>query len=112
MYIQNKTKKYLCAGYFSTPQTVSFTGVERLTLPISGEIKLVSEDNDLVLATQDCGDYARQVYENGVLTLTNEAEPVPEPTPEPQPQPPSTADMAEAMIDLDTRVSMLEMGVK
>ena len=74
MYIANKTKTYPCAGYFPQKNSVSFSGVEGLTLPVSGEIRLVSEDNDLILAIQDCGDYARQTYADGGLTLTNEPE--------------------------------------
>lgn len=112
MYITNKAKKYPCTGYHPASNVVRFSGVEGVTLPLTGSIQLISEDNDLILAIQDCGDYARQVYEGNVLTLTNEPEPVPVPTPKPQAQPPSAADMAEAMIDIDTRVSMLEMGVK
>lgn len=76
MYIANKTNKYPCSGFFSGASTVRFAGIEGLTLPISGEIKLISEDDDFELATVYCGDYARQTYENGVLTLTNEPIPV------------------------------------
>jgi len=72
MYITNKTKKYPCTGYWPRPDVVMFSGVEGVTLPISGEIRLISEDNDLILAIQDCRDYARQIYEGGVLTLTND----------------------------------------
>lgn len=75
MQITNKTKKYPCTGYFPTAKDVRFAGAEGLTLPILGEIKLISEDNNLILAIQDCADYARQTYIDGVLTLTNEPEP-------------------------------------
>lgn len=34
------------------------------------------------------------------------------PAPTPQADPPTTADMAEMLIDLETRTSLLEMGVK
>lgn len=111
MYIQISGKQYACTGYDRATNSVKFSGVEDLSPPITGMV-ILCDDDGFELATQNCGDYARQVYTDGVLTLTNEPEPVPVPTPEPQPQPPSTADMAEAMIDLDTRVSMLEMGVK
>lgn len=78
MYITNKTNKYPCAGYHPSPTgiDVRFSGVEGVTLPLTGSIMLVSEDSDLILAIQDCGDYTRQTYENGVLTLTNEPEPI------------------------------------
>lgn len=74
MYIANKTNTFPCTGYFPTRDTVRFSGIVGLTLPISGEIRLVSEDNNLILAIQDCGDYARQSLVDGVLTLTNEPE--------------------------------------
>ena len=75
MYIANKANTYPCTGYYPTAKDVRFAGVEGITLPLSGEIRLVSEDNNLILAIQDCGDYARQSFVDGVLTLTNEPEP-------------------------------------
>ena len=76
MYIMNKTIKYPCTGYYPTANDVRFEGIEGVTLPLTGTITLVSEDNDQVLAIQDCADYSRQIYEGGVLVLTNEPEPV------------------------------------
>ena len=75
MYIANEANTYPCTGYYPTANDVRFAGVEGITLPVSGEIRLVSEDNNLILAIQDCGDYARQTFVDGVLTLTNEPEP-------------------------------------
>ena len=54
MYIANKTIKYPCTGYETTKESVSFPGVEGVTLPLTGTITLVSEDGDRVLAIQDC----------------------------------------------------------
>lgn len=88
MYITNKTKQYPCTGYFPTADNVRFI-VEGVTLPITGEIKLVSEDNNLVLSVHDCSDYARQVYENGVLILTNE----------PVPSPPTLTELRKAKLN-------------
>ncbi len=83
MYIQINGKEFSCTDYQNGHGLASFSGVEGLTLPVSGEIKLISEDGDggLELTKVDCGNYARQVYEGGVLTLTNEPEP-PAPTAE------------------------------
>lgn len=81
MHIKIGNDLYPCTGYYPTAQDVRFEGVEGLTPPLTGSITLVSEDNGLILAVQDCGDYARQVYAHNVLTLTNEPEP-PAPTAE------------------------------
>ncbi len=110
MYIINKTKKYPCTGYHPGAQDVRFD-VEGVTLPISGMVTLSDEDA-FELAAIDCGDYARQTYVDGVLTLTNEPERPPQPEPTPQPAPPSITDIAEMMIDHETRLSLVEMGVK
>ena len=88
MYITNNAKQYPCTGYTVTSKTACFIGVKNVTLPLSGTIQLVSEDADFELSVQVCEDYARQTYENGVLTLTNEPEPIfAEPTEPPIPQP-------------------------
>ncbi|NLH00423.1 MAG: hypothetical protein GX488_00735 [Clostridiales bacterium] len=81
MHIKIGNDLYPCTGYYPTAQDVRFEGVEGLTPPLTGSITLVSEDNGLILAVQDCGDYARQTYAEGMLTLTNEPEP-PAPTAE------------------------------
>jgi len=74
MYIKNNNNRYTCTGYSPTANNVMFSGVEGLVLPITGTVSLMSEDDDLELAVQYCADYARQTYDNNVLTLTNEAE--------------------------------------
>ena len=112
MYITNKTKKYPCSGYLPTADAVSFFGVEGVTLPLAGDIELVSDCDNLLLAVQNCGEYARQTFTDGVLLLTNEPETAPQPEPEPHPQPPNITEIAEAMIDYETRISLIEMGVK
>ena len=75
MYITNKTKQYPCTGYYPTENTVVFSGIDGITLPIDGEIKLYRDDG-FELATQSCENYALQTYENDTLTITNEPEPV------------------------------------
>ena len=75
MYITNKTKKYPCTGYYPTENTIVFSGIDGLALPINGEIKLCRDDG-FELATQICENYVRQTYENNTLTITNEPEPI------------------------------------
>ena len=74
MYITNGTTKYPCTGYSPDAASVRFSGVEGLTLPLTGIITLCDE-SDFELADVVCGDYARQTYEGNVLMLTNEPEP-------------------------------------
>lgn len=87
MYIRIDDATYQCncpggpAG-----ETIRFIGVEGLTMPIASEIALCTrmpntdnedEDTEFVLAVIAPSDYARQTYEGGILTLTNEALPEP-----------------------------------
>ena len=76
MHITNNGKDYSCTGSAPCQSGMMFT-VEGLTLPVTGELKLISDDDGFVLAEVDCSEYARQTYEGGVLTLTNEPVPVP-----------------------------------
>jgi len=78
MYLQVNDKKYPCAGYTPMKLSAVFTGVEGLTLPISGEISLAWTDDDgnnHVLIGLDCGKYAKQFYVENILKLSNEPEP-------------------------------------
>ena len=78
MFIQIDDKKYPCTWYAPTSETAVFTGIEGLTLPVTGTVWLyqdADEDgNAVLLAEQDCGGYSRQTYEDNILTLTNEPE--------------------------------------
>jgi hypothetical protein len=75
MYIQINGSQYSCANYRDAPGTRAiFYGVEGLALPISGVVSLHADDG-FEMARQNAGAYARQTYENGILTLTNETEP-------------------------------------
>jgi len=76
MIITNNSIKYPCVGYYATNSSVAFVGIEGVSIPLTGLINLVSEDSNEVLAIQDCSDYIRQTYDNGVLILTNEPEPI------------------------------------
>lgn len=81
MYIQIGDKNYPCTNYRPAKGVRAiFYGVEDLTLPVEDEIILFADDG-FELATIVTGDFERQVYEDGTLTLTNEPEPIPEPEP-------------------------------
>lgn len=81
MYIKSNGVQYPCDFYvpLSGVRAV-FGGVERLPLPVTGTITLCSNDG-FELASVSAESYARQVYENVILTLTNEPEPDPDPPP-------------------------------
>lgn len=87
MYIKINGTQYPCANYRDAPGvSASFVGVAGLTLPIIGVVALYA-DYGFEMARQNADSYARQVYENSVLTLTNEPEPEQEPIPDPEQQP-------------------------
>jgi hypothetical protein len=81
MHIKINGTQYPCASYRDAPGVNAvFSGVTGLTLPISGVVALHADDG-FELARQNADAYARQKYENGVLTLTSEPEPeLPVPT--------------------------------
>ena len=110
MYIKVADTAYPCERFIpgSSP---CFQGVNGLPGTTSGVIELCSDDNDFLLASFNTEDYARQVYEGGVLTLTNEPPPEPIPEPEPQDDPLTLADIAEAILDLQVKLINMEMGV-
>ncbi len=86
MYIKIGETQYPCTRYkpLSGIRAI-FYGVTGLALPASGTVTLCRNDG-FELANVDAEDYARQTYENGILTLTNEPESVVE-TAEPEVQP-------------------------
>lgn len=111
MYITINNVRYPCMGYAPREGlSVSFTGIAGVSLPVTGEIGLYREDG-FQLAAQYTGDYERQTYADGILTLTNEPEPIPQPELEPQEEPLTITDLAEAVLDLQVEVTSLKMGV-
>lgn len=79
MYIEANGNKYSCGGIHASGGDIMLTLPDKPTL--SGTVQLISEDNDFVLREISCGDYARQVWNGDVLTLTNAPAPA-EPTDE------------------------------
>lgn len=88
-------------------------GEGRPELPIEGELR-VESDGGSVLCIIETEDFARQLIRGDVLTLTNEPEPEPEPIPEPEPTEPDPdpdEDRDEMLVDLEYRITLLELGV-
>lgn len=85
MYITINKIRYPCTGYVPGGDTVTFSGVEGLELPVRGAITLCADDG-FELTVQDAGDYIRQTLAGGVLTLTNL----------PEPEPPTEAELLAA----------------
>lgn len=76
MYILYHNEKYSCTC--RPGETMSYHGLPAtFPAPVSGEIVLCADD-DFVMRTDYAEDYLRQVFEDGVLTLTNAPEPMPE----------------------------------
>ena len=94
MYIKYNGTNYQCKC--NPGSTMRYRGLpDDFPAPVTGEITLCADDG-FVMRTDNPADYLRQTFEDGVLTLTNEPEPVePEEPVEPNPT-------------LGTRVSALE----
>lgn len=86
-------------------------GEKRPELPLEGELRVESDSGEL-LCFIETEDFARQFIRGDVLTFTNEPEPEPAPEPEPVPQEPTPDEDRDAMlVDLEYRVTLLELGV-
>lgn len=85
MYIKYKGNNYSCDCRPS--DTMVYKGLpDDFPAPVDGEIVLCADDG-FVMRTDNSADYLRQTFEDGVLTLTNEPEPVEPEKPEPVPKP-------------------------
>lgn len=116
MYIKINDKKYPCAGKQDDGDGIVFSGVVGMDKPPTvGTIRWYAEGGELAdfeLGAADVAAYARQVLEGNTLTLANVPAPGPAPEPTPPPETLSMADVADALLSLDARTSLLEMGVK
>jgi hypothetical protein len=85
MYIKYQETNYPCECYPSNERMVYSGLPEDFPAPAVGEIALCANDG-FVMRMDNPADYLRQTFEGGILTLTNQPEPVvPEPIPEPEP---------------------------
>ena len=72
MYIKIGENEYPC-GRPSFGASLRWPGVEGLELPIAGTVQTCRDDG-FVMREDDAADWARQLYEGNVLTLTNAPE--------------------------------------
>ena len=80
MYIAYNGTNYPCKCRPST--TMVYSGLpDDFPAPVSGKIALCADDG-FVMRADKVEDYLRQTFDGGVLTLTNEPEPVEPITPE------------------------------
>lgn len=86
MYISYNGTNFPCKC--SPGRTMRYRGLpDDFPAPVTGEIILCANDG-FVMRKDLAEDYLRQTFEGGILTLTNEPEPVPAdvpPTHEPKP---------------------------
>ncbi|MEG1790624.1 MAG: hypothetical protein RR230_08230, partial [Oscillospiraceae bacterium] len=79
---------------------------------VSGIISLCSDDG-FELRRDNCADWLRVILTADTLTLTNDPEPPPTPTPVPDTrQQITTEDIAESILDMECRMTILEQGGK
>lgn len=116
MYIKINDKNYPCTGKHDDADGMAFSGVVGLDKPpTAGGIRWYAEGGELegfLLGEADVTAYTRVELDGDTLTLTNAPVPGPAPEPTPTPETLSTADVAAALLELDARASLLEMGVK
>lgn len=118
MYIKINDKKYPCTGKHDEQDGtgMAFSGVVGMEKPpTSGAIRWYAEGGEMegfLLGEADMTAYTRVELDGDTLTLTNAPVPGPAPEPPPPPETLSMADVADALLSLDTRASLLEMGVK
>jgi len=100
MYIEYKDNKYPCKADVVTDVSAKYWLLpEDFPAPVEGEVILCADDG-FELRRDNSADYLRQTFANGVLTLTNEPEPVPvEPSEPPAPEPTVWDEMAAAITE-------------
>ena len=90
MYLTYNGTDYPCKC--RPADTMRYSGLpDDFPAPVEGEIILCADDG-FVLRADNTADYLRQTFEDGVLVLTNEPEPIPEPVE------PTQLDIIEAQV--------------
>lgn len=108
MYISYKSTEYPCGARVGA--TMAYTGLpEDFPAPVE-DVIILYRDDGFELRRDDPGDYARQTFEGGTLTLTNEPEPTPSPEPEPKPEPSGT--LEERVTEVEEDVAALTAAVE
>lgn len=97
MYIAYKDKKYPCKASVSETTMRYWELPEDFPAPVDGEIILCDND-DFEMRRDNSADYLRQTFVNGMLTLTNEPEPVPVEPEEPVEPEPTADDVLNALL--------------
>jgi hypothetical protein len=97
MYIAYKDKKYPCNASVSVTTMRYWNLPEDFSAPVDGEIILCADDG-FELRRDNSADYLRQTFANGMLTLTNEPEPVPVEPEEPVEPEPTADDVLNALL--------------
>ena len=97
MYIKYNNTDYPCKCRPS--KTMVYRGLpDDFPAPVVGEITLCADDG-FILRKDDASEYLRQIFENGVLTLTNMPEPVEVEVPsEPVVVEPTTKEVLNALL--------------
>lgn len=104
MYISYNRKNYPCKCRIG--DAVYYRGLpDDFPAPVTGEITLCADDG-FVMRTDNPSDYLRQTFDDGVLTLTNEPEPV---EPEEPVEPQST--LGDRVFVLEEALDMILSGV-
>lgn len=100
MYIKYNETKYPCKC--KTGADLRYIDLpDDFPAPVSGVIHLYADDGFL-MRVDNAEDYLRQIFENGVLTLTNTPEPEPvEPGEEIEPEP-STGELLDIILGVNT----------
>lgn len=103
MYIAYKDKKYPCNA--SVGKTMRYWELpEDFPAPVDGEIILCADD-DFEMRRDNSADYLRQTFANGMLTLTNEPEPIPVEPEEPVEPTPSLDERVTALEESNTEMT-------
>lgn len=108
MYLQTNSKETPCHGFNLDPQNPVFYGLSENPI-LTGDNELtLCRDDGFQLFTCTASDFARVIFADGTLTLTNEPESTPELTP---PEPTTEEILLELSADQEYRLCLIELGL-